>query len=77
MAEQTKAKVNAKNLAFWETLIDIGIAEPSKYLKNGEKLIVIGTATVYGGIQGDKEYYKVIHSIYGSGYVRANGITAL
>lgn len=70
----TKAKVNVPKLAFWESLIDVE-AEPKLYLKRGEEIYVVGTAqTSYGGIFGDKEYYKVQHHIHGLGYVRTEGL---
>lgn len=71
---KTKAKVATKNLAFWESLIDV-CGEPKRYLKRNETVFVTGTSVVYGGVQGDKEYYKVQHPIYGLGYVRREGLT--
>ena len=70
----TKAKVNVSKLAFWESLIDVE-SEPKLYLKRGEELSIVGTPqTFYGGIFGDKEYYKVQHHVYGLGYVRKEGL---
>ena len=72
--ERTKAKVNVKNLAFWETLIDAE-SEAAKYLKFGEQVTVLGSAVTFGGLFGDKEYFKVDHPLYGVGYVRTEGLT--
>lgn len=73
-AERRKAKVATKKLAFWETLIDFCGEEPTRYLKEGETVFLIGTAVVYGGLFGDKEYYKVDHPTYGVGYMRTEGL---
>lgn len=70
----TKAKVATANLAFWESLIDV-CDTPKHYLKRNEVVYVTGNTIVYGGVQGDKEYYKVQHPIYGLGYVRREGLT--
>ena len=70
----TKAKVITKRLAFWESLIDV-CGEPTKYLKAGEAVTIVGEAqTSYAGIFGDKEYYKIQHHVYGRGYVRKEGL---
>lgn len=66
-----KLKVAAHKLAFWETLCDI---EPSHYLDFGDRVSVISTTSVYGGVQGDKEYYKINHPIYGVGYMLKEGL---
>lgn len=71
--EKRKAKVATKKLAFWESLIDLTV-EPTRYLKEGETVFIVGTATTYGGIFGDKEYYKVDHPTYGVGYMRTEGL---
>lgn len=71
--EKTQAKVAAKKLAFWESLIDLE-AEPTRYLEKNEKVTILGSASVYGGIFADKEYYKVSHNIYGMGYMRKEGL---
>lgn len=73
LIERTKAKVTANKLAFWETLIDLE-GEPAKYLKNGEKVTIIGNVASYGGLFSDKEYCKIEHSLYGNGYVRKEGL---
>lgn len=74
--EKTQAKVEAKKLAFWESLIDLE-AEPTRYLEKNEKVTILGSASVYGGIFADKEYYKVSHHIYGMGYMRKEGLEAI
>jgi hypothetical protein len=71
--EKTKAKVTTKKLAFWETLIDVA-GEPTRYLQEGEKVTILGNATTFGGLFGDKEYYKVEHPTYGVGYMRTEGL---
>lgn len=71
--QKRKAKVITKKLAFWEPLIDLAV-EPTRYLKEGEVVSIVGTATTYGGIFGDKEYYKVDHPAYGVGYMRTEGL---
>lgn len=71
--ERIKAKVATKKLAFWETLIDV-TDEPAKYLKEGESVVILGNATTFGGVFGDKEYYKVEHPAYGVGYMRTEGL---
>jgi hypothetical protein len=71
--EKTQAKVATKKLAFWESLIDLE-AEPTRYLEKNEKVTILGSASVYGGIFADKEYYKVSHHIYGTGYMRKEGL---
>ena len=71
--EKTKAKVSTKQLAFWETAIDLE-GEPAKYLKRGEVVMILGNATTYGGLFADKEYYKIQHPYYGNGYVRKEGL---
>lgn len=71
--EKRKAKVATNKLAFWESLIDLTV-EPTRYLKEGEIVSIVGTATTYGGIFGDKEYYKVDHPMYGVGYMRTEGL---
>ena len=68
-----KAKVSTKNLAFWESLFQM-LDEPTRYLKENETVFILGTATTYGGIFGDKEYYKVDHPTYGVGYMRTEGL---
>lgn len=67
----TILKVKSRNLAFFETLCDI---EPQRYLKAGEKVELISTTTVYGGIHGDKEYFKVSSPDYGVGYMLSDGL---
>lgn len=74
--ERIKAKVSTKNLAFWESLVDCG-DEPTRYLKYGEVVTILGTVTAFGGIQGDKEYCKVEHPVYGLGYMRKEGLEAV
>lgn len=73
-AERTKAKVSTKQLAFWETLIDVQ-DEPARYLKYGECVTIIGNVITFGGLFGDKEYYKVDHPLYGLGYMRKEGLS--
>lgn len=65
-----KATIKQKNLAFWESLCD---EEPKRYLNAGEQIEVTGSATLFGGIHGDKEYYKVKHHVYGLGYMLKKG----
>lgn len=71
--EKIKAKVTTKKLAFWESLIDVE-AEPARYLKENEVVTILGNVSVFGGIQGDKEYCKVSHNLYGVGYMRKEGL---
>ena len=74
----TKAKVSTGKLAFWENLFDVEEEDaPKRYLDRGEQVTVIGTATVYGGRFGDKEYFKVNHHIYGLGYMRKEGLEVM
>ena len=68
---KTILKVKSRNLAFFETLCDI---EPQRYLKYGEKVELISTTTVYGGLHGDKEYFKVSSPEYGVGYMLSKGL---
>ena len=68
-----KAKVDVKHLAFWESLLDM-CDEPKKYLNYGETVVAIGDAIIYGGLFGDKQYYKVSHPLNGIGYVRKEGL---
>ena len=68
-----KVIVASKELAFWESLFECD-AEPTRYLKRGEQVEIVGTTTVYGGLHGDKEYYKVKHHIYGLGYMLKEGV---
>lgn len=75
-AERRKAKVVTKKLAFWETLIEL-CDEPTRYLKEGETVNIIGTAVTYGGLFGDREYYKIDHPTYGVGYMRTEGLEAV
>ena len=65
--------VNSRKVAFWESLIDVN-AEPTTYLKEGDKVKITANVTVYGGLFGDKEYYKVNHPAYGIGYVITSGL---
>ena len=67
-----KVKVASKELSFWESLFECG-EEPTRYLKRGEEVQIVGTKTVYGGIHGDKEYYKVKHPVFGIGYMLKEG----
>lgn len=71
MAQQPTMKIVAKELAFWETLFDI---EPACYLKRNDTVQIIGSFSVYGGIHGDKEYYKVRHQSRGIGYMLKEGL---
>lgn len=71
--EKIKAKVTTKKLAFWESLIDLE-AEPARYLNENDTVTIISNVNVFGGIQGDKEYCKVSHSLYGVGYMRKEGL---
>lgn len=66
-------KVNTRKLAFWESLIDVD-GEPTRYLEFGDKFTITANAIVYGGLFGDKEYYKVNHPTFGIGYVLVSGI---
>lgn len=68
----SKVTVASKELAFWESLFECD-AEPTRYLKRGEQVEIVGTKTVYGGLHGDKEYYKVKHPYYGLGYMLKDG----
>lgn len=74
--EKIKAVVNSRRLAFWETLIDVQ-DEPARYLKYGETVVILGNVTTFGGLFGDKEYYKVEHPLYGLGYMRKEGLKEL
>ena len=65
------SKDQLKQLAFWETLIDYS---PIAYLNPGEKVELISDRVYYGGIHGDKEYYKVNHSLHGVGYMLKAGL---
>ena len=67
------ARVAAKKLAFWESLIDI-CDEPARYLKEGETVTVLGDSVIYGGRFGDREYFKVNHHVYGMGYMLKEGL---
>lgn len=71
MAQKRTLKVAARNLAFWESLCDI---DPVRYLKRNDTVSVINESTVYGGEQGDREYYKVKHPLYGVGYMLKEGL---
>jgi hypothetical protein len=74
MPQQTrKVKLNTRELAFWESLYDCG-EEPKRYLKRGDEIEVLASATLYGGPHGDKEYYKVKHHVYGLGYMLKEGV---
>lgn len=73
MAKVVK-KVLTRNLAFWENLVDTIEDEPTRYLKQGDTVSVYTERTVYGGRFGDREYYKVYHPTYGSGYVLREGV---
>lgn len=64
-------QVASRNLAFFETLCDI---EPKRYLNRGEKVELIATTTIYGGLHGDKEYFKVNSPTYGIGYMLSEGL---
>lgn len=68
---RTILKVKSRNLAFFETLCDI---EPIRYLKAGEKVELISSTAVYGGVHGDKEYLKVSSPSYGVGYMLSDGL---
>lgn len=70
---KNKARVAAKKLAFWESLIDI-CDEPVRYLKEGETVTVLGDSVIYGGRFGDREYFKVSHHVYGMGYMLKEGL---
>lgn len=70
---KNKARVAAKKLAFWESLIDI-CDEPARYLKEGETVTVLGDSVIYGGRFGDREYFKVNHHVYGMGYMLKEGL---
>ena len=64
---------HSKQLAFWETLIDIDDG-PAKYLNAGDEVTIIEDHVYYGGLHGDKEYAKVQHSVEGTGYMLAEGL---
>lgn len=68
---KTILKVATRNLAFFETLCD---TEPKRYLNKGEKVELIGTTKIYGGLYGDKEYFKVNSPSYGVGYMLSEGL---
>ena len=70
---KNKARVAAKKLAFWESLIDI-CDEPARYLKEGDTVTVFGDSVIYGGRYGDKEYFKANHHVYGMGYMLKEGL---
>lgn len=76
MPQTTKVKIKSKNLAFWESLIECD-GEPTRYLKQGEEVQIVGSKTFYGGLHGDKEYYKVHHPFYGMGYMLKDGFRDL
>ena len=73
----TQLKVNSKSLAFYEDVDKIFNEEVSRYLSEDEKVVFSGNIEVWGGAQGDKEYCRVYHPVYGKGYVLAEGLTAL
>lgn len=62
-----------KQLAFWESIIDIDEG-PAKYIPSGEKIMVLDDSVSYGGIHGDREYCKVMHPIHGMGYMLKEGL---
>lgn len=64
---------HSRQLAFWETLIDIDDG-PVQYLDAGEKVTIITDTVSYGGVHADKEYCKVQHPIYGTGYMLKEGL---
>ena len=67
---------NSKNLGFFASLDDVVIGEPKYYLKPREQVERIVTDNpIYGGLYGDKEYFKVTSSKYGIGYMLAEGLT--
>lgn len=73
MSQSNSATITARGLAFWETLIDVE-GEPRYRLKAGEKVKILGSSSVYGGLFGDKEYYRIEHPLYGIGYIRTEGV---
>ena len=73
MAKRVKV-VLSHNLAFWENLIDTVEDEPKRYLKRGEKVVIINPTPVYGGRYGDREYYRVNHPVHGAGYILTKGV---
>lgn len=66
-----KVTIKARQLAFWETLMDV---EPIRYLNRGDCVEIVGSVTMYGGTFADKEYYKVRHQFYGVGYMLKAGL---
>lgn len=68
---KTILQVKSRNLAFFETLCDI---EPQRYLKHGERVELVSITTIYGGLHGDKEYFKVSSPDYGVGYMLSEGL---
>jgi len=73
MAKVVK-KVLSRDLAFWENLVDTIDDEPTRYLHKGDTLAIYTENPVYGGRFGDRAYYRVSHSVYGSGYVLREGV---
>lgn len=76
MPQKRKFKVssNSKKLAFFRDIKDC--ETPSKtYFKVGTVVEVLDTfSPIYGGIYGDKEYFKVSHPDYGTGYMLKEGL---
>lgn len=79
--QQKKAMVDpkfSKQLAFWETLIDIDADNtPAQYLDTGDKVTIIADNVFYAGPHTDKEYCKVRHSMYGLGYMLKEGLVLI
>lgn len=71
---KTVKKVLSRDLAFWENLVDTIDDEPTRYLHRGDTLTIYTDKVVYGGRFGDRAYYRVIHSVHGSGYVLREGV---
>lgn len=67
---------NSKNLGFFSSLEDVITGEPKYYLKSRERVERIAVDTpIYGGLYGDKEYFKVTSPKYGIGYMLSEGLS--
>lgn len=73
----TQLKVNSKSLAFYEDVDKIFDGKVSRYLSKGDKVTLSGSIEVWGVAQGDKEYCRIYHPIYGNGYVLSEGLVGL
>ena len=69
-----KVSTNSKKLAFFRDIKDCD-TPPKTYFKSGTVVQVDDALpTVYSGKYGDKEYFKVSHPDYGSGYMLKEGL---